>query len=140
MNWSVLSVLADLVPVELARPDQLQSHRLGGWLWVILMCGAAFALAIGALVTHLAWRDARRHQPAERAFVALAHRLKISRTDRIRLHDLASAASMPSVSLIVSETAFDRALAHKHANAPGEGHLRELRVRLFGEASRDPPR
>lgn len=125
--------------VWLTRPGDAVTGGGARWAWIAV--GLGVALAVGGVISWLAWQDRRRSAPEERAFRALARRLRIGRGGRQALRRLAEQCGAPAVALLVSEHAFSRAVeraldarpASVRSSGTEESGLRELGQRIFGE-------
>ncbi len=96
-------------PLWPARAESAPPAGLSPWLWAALAGVLIFAVA-GA-VSYLAWRDRRRSAPVERAFRSLASRLRVPHASAQLLRVIADDQDVPPVALLLSERAYDRAVA-----------------------------
>lgn len=116
--------LAAIEPVRLVTDQPEPAFAASFWIGAIAL--AAASLIIGAAVSWWAWRDRRRAEPGERAFRALALRLRLSPRSWAALRRLSRRSGVPAAALLLSEHAFTRAAS----NAP-EPALQHLHRRLF---------
>lgn len=77
-------------------------------LWIT---AGVLVLAVSAVVSILAWRGRWRDPPAARALNALAGALALRGEAKAMLHRLAKALGAEPVALLMSESAFERAVA-----------------------------
>lgn len=98
--------------------------------WVSL--ALAGALVIGGCISWLAWRDRRRHAPVERAFRAMARRLRLGRARAELVRVMAEDRDMPPVTLLISQHAFDRAASGSTRNLDAQT-LAALRHHIFDD-------
>lgn len=115
-------------PLWPARAVEPAPSGLPLWLWVSLAGVVIFVVA--GIVSHLAWRDRRRGAPVERAYRALVRRLRVPRASADLLRAIAEERNTPPVALLLSERAFDQALAASGARVAPEVAA-SLRRRLF---------
>lgn len=106
------------------------------WVWLAL---GAIVLAISGAISIMAWRGRWRDPPATRAASHLAKNLGISGDSRRILERMAQALATEPVTLLLSESAFERAIeAIEHE--PGalqpkdKAALLALRATVFGYA------
>jgi uncharacterized iron-regulated membrane protein len=123
-----MNLLAVIHPLWPATPEAESGGSLGLWL----LCSVVLALTIGGVISWLAWQDRRRNAPVERAFRAMARRLRLGRRRAELVRVLAEDRNLPPVSLLISEHAFDAAARASTRNLESRT-LEQLRHDLFGE-------
>jgi len=123
----VVRVLASVDPVWPVNGDEAGGLGLPGWAWVAIAVGVA--VVAGGVVSYFAWRDRRRHTPEHRAFRALARRLRLRGRGRALVEELARAAQVPPVALLVSEHAFRTAATGRS----DDDSVRAVRERVFAD-------
>lgn len=112
--------------------SEAAAHTPGISAWVWIVGGCALALVIGGIVSWLAWRDRRRHAPVERAFRAMARRLRLGRVRAELVRVMAEDRDMPPVALLISQRAFDHAAASSTRGLDAQS-LDALRRHIFSE-------
>ncbi len=135
-------------PAALGGASELSTSL---WLWILL---AAVVLVVSAAISIQAWRGRWRDPPATRAASALSKSLALTADQRRMLDRLAEAIGTEPVALLLSESAFERAIAavERHPSSldpKDKATLLALRAAVFGgsagtissaEAPQDDPR
>ena len=124
-----------------------------GTAWWILIGLLVLCTAAAGAVSWLAWRDRSRSEPEDRAFRALVRKQRLTRRRVALVRQLATSAGLPAVAILLSEGAFDHAVAQSEPqpvsprvpSAEREHRdlsdsldtfvLTELRRSLFGETA-----
>ena len=136
MSYEMLLLSAGRV--ELYTSDPAPSSWTAGW-WLTI-AGCVVVLAISVTLSWLAWRDRTRGTAQDSAFRAMVRKLTSGREDEQLLRRLAGLIEAPPVALVVSESAFVRAIEAAEAHPDRASRLSEsekrrvltLRAGLFG--------
>ena len=104
----MLTVKMEVEPVEIVTGQLAENASLSVVLpWLMMIVGAA--LVVGVLLQS-AWKWYAHLPEAERAFLQMSWRLRLGRRERAVVRRLAAGIGAAPVALLVSETAFRRAM------------------------------
>lgn len=123
-----LGVIHPLWPAGVDAATESSGASVVVWIGVFL----ASTLVIGGLISWFAWRDRQRNAPVERAFRAMARRMRLGRQRAELVRVIAEDRDIPPVALLISQTAFDNAVTASSRGLDPQS-LAALRHHLFGE-------
>lgn len=136
------SVLAlGVEPIRVVAPVAENAAAVStatGFPWVMavgIVVGIAALVALGVLAIGgiSAYRRIRALHPEEQAFRAVCRTLRIPPTIWPEIRSLAKRIDAEPVALLISKTAFDRAIATGTRASESSPGLASVRTRLFGD-------